>query len=286
MPRKSVGPPSRLAVGGSSPTSLRRVASSFGFQARLPRPRATFPRPRGRLTTAMASVRSLWHCRWRSLTAHPSAPMGHGVRDVRRGDSGGVGGVGRVRQSRRLTTRKLHFASSGPAVEGPNLATLTTIVTNDSLRAITLKDVGLKIAGRARTEVIVSTAEALRGPKPPVTLRESEAAEWVFDASTLWDVLGAKRPIVQMAALDSRGVEYTQWYSRQRVKRIPMLLEERRRRRRQEREVTAVLKQMKASSRTREKERKPTEGDATIGSEARDDGRTDARRHRCQMIDA
>jgi hypothetical protein len=153
------------------------------------------------------------------------------------------------RQNKRLTTRRLHFQLGSIDVLGPSHATMTLVVTNDSFRPITLKDVGFKYAGSSRTEIIVSSANA-RGPALPVTLQDGAAAEWEFNANDLIQHLGQSRAILQMGALDSRGVEHTQWVSREPIKRIPMRLRRWHRQRRQVRAFRKQIAQMNKERRT------------------------------------
>jgi hypothetical protein len=151
-----------------------------------------------------------------------------------------------TRQNQRMMRRSLRFKQDRIRVLGPSAATTTMIVTNDSFRAITVKDVGFKYAGSGRLDVIVSAfgGDALEGPTLPITLQDGESAEWAFNANDLMQPLGTKRALMQMAALDSRGVEYTEWVSHEPLKRIRMRIEEWRGQRRQTKQIRKQYDEM------------------------------------------
>lgn len=88
----------------------------------------------------------------------------------------------------------------------------------------------------------------------PITLQDGEAAEWEFNATELMQALGRNKVLVQMGALDSRGVEYTQWWTRAPRKRIPMRIREWRRKRRQARVWESALREWVEERKARERQ--------------------------------
>jgi hypothetical protein len=113
------------------------------------------------------------------------------------------------RQNKRLTERRLHFASWLAHPRAGKEASIHLIITNDSFRPITLRRVGLMIPGTEHEISLPQPGE----PPLDVTLRDGQASEWAFPFSEYVAGLRQHGDVVQYFAIDTRGVFHSAPYS-------------------------------------------------------------------------
>jgi hypothetical protein len=112
-------------------------------------------------------------------------------------------------QNKRLTERRLHLVSvDTPA--GKELREIELVATNDSMRPITVRQVGLRSVDG---QPVITTPLATGSTPLPVTLQDGSAGQWYFPFPAYLDAIVQHGPALQLFATDARGVTYTAWIS-------------------------------------------------------------------------
>ena len=124
------------------------------------------------------------------------------------------------RQNKRLTERRLHFASWAEYGDTLDDSFIHLAITNDSFRPITLRQVGFMIPGSSN---VISVPRPDESSVPlDVTLRDGQASEWTFPFRDYVAGVRQHGDVIEYFAVDTRGVRHSSPYSGKRWQRIKL----------------------------------------------------------------